>query len=98
VNEYEYDCMVYLTFWGKMIHVCLNECFEMKCAGQTQALKNEAERLKQMSGRHRRSRSVNSCLDPSPGGDASAINWQMLDMARLSLNGSPAHPRGGYGL
>jgi hypothetical protein len=71
----------------------------MECAGQTQALKNEAERLKQMSGRHRRSRSVNSCYDPSPsGGDTSAINWQMLDMARLSLNGSPAHPRGGYGL
>ncbi|GJN21247.1 hypothetical protein PR202_gb08708 [Eleusine coracana subsp. coracana] len=67
--------------------------------GQTQALKNEAERLKQMSGRHRRSRSVTSCYDPSPfGADASAVNWQMLDMAKLSLNGSPAPPRGGYGL
>ncbi|KAL6619464.1 hypothetical protein ACP70R_034603 [Stipagrostis hirtigluma subsp. patula] len=67
--------------------------------GQTQALKNEAERLKQMSARHRRSRSVTSCYDPSPfGADASAVNWQMLDMGKLSLNGSPVPPRGGYGL
>ncbi|KAL6634214.1 hypothetical protein ACP70R_026885 [Stipagrostis hirtigluma subsp. patula] len=43
---------------------------------QTQALKNEAERLKQMSARHRRSRSVTSCYDPSPfGADAPAVNW-----------------------
>lgn len=65
--------------------------------GQTQALKNEAERMKQMSARHRRSRSVTSCYDPSPfGADTSPVNWQMLDMAKLSLNGSPAPPRGGY--
>lgn len=73
--------------------------FEMKFAGQTQALKNEADRLKQMSARHRRSRSVTSCYDPSSfGADASAANWQMPDMARLSLNGSSVSPRGGYGL
>ncbi|EES06922.1 hypothetical protein BDA96_04G181200 [Sorghum bicolor] len=67
--------------------------------GQTQALKNEAERLKQMSARHRRSRSVTSCYDPTSfGADASAVNWQMPDMGRLSLNGSSVSPRGGYGL
>lgn len=72
--------------------------FEMNYAGQTQALKNEAERLKQVSARHRRSRSVTSCYNPSPYGDASAINWQMPDMAKLSLNGRSVSPRGGYGL
>uniref|UniRef100_A0A0A9GFA0 BZIP domain-containing protein n=1 Tax=Arundo donax TaxID=35708 RepID=A0A0A9GFA0_ARUDO len=67
--------------------------------GQTRALKNEAERLKQMSACHRRSRSVTSCYDPSVfAADASAVNWQMLDMGKLSLNGSPVPPRGGYGL
>ncbi|KAJ1279415.1 hypothetical protein BS78_04G154800 [Paspalum vaginatum] len=67
--------------------------------GQTQALKNEAERLKQMTGHHRRSRSVASCYDPSPfGADASAVNWQIPDMARLNLNGSSVSPRGSYGL
>ena len=72
--------------------------FEMKSAGQTQALKNEAERLKQVSARHRRSRSVTSCYNPSPYGDASPVNWQMPDMAKLSLDGSSVSPRGGYGL
>jgi hypothetical protein len=73
--------------------------FEMKSAGQTQALKNEAERLKQMSARHRRSRSVTSCYNLTPYGDAPAVNWQMPDMAKLSLNGSSVSPRGGgYGL
>jgi hypothetical protein len=87
-------------FWGKLIYVYLNECSEMKSAGQTLALKNEAERLKQVSGRHRRSRSVNSCYNPCPSraDAAAAVNWQMLDMAKLSLNGCPAPPRGGYGL
>lgn len=71
---------------------------EMKFSGQTQALKNEAERLKQMSARHRRSRSVTSCYSPSPYGDASAVNWQMPDMAKLNLNGRSVSPRGSYGL
>nr|CAB3449973.1 unnamed protein product [Digitaria exilis] len=66
--------------------------------GQTQALKNEAERLKQMSARHRRSRSVTSCYSTSPYGDASAVNWQMPDMAKLNLNGRSVSPRGSYGL
>ncbi|CAL4918240.1 unnamed protein product [Urochloa decumbens] len=66
--------------------------------GQTQALKHEAERLKQMPTRHRRSRSVTSCYNPSPYGDVSAVNWQMPDMTKLSLNGSSVSPRGGYGL
>uniref|UniRef100_A0ACD5YNR2 Uncharacterized protein n=1 Tax=Avena sativa TaxID=4498 RepID=A0ACD5YNR2_AVESA len=69
--------------------------------GQTLFLKKETERLKQISARHRRSRSVTSCFETgSFGADPSAINWQMLDMSQLSLNGSPVPvpPRGGYGL
>lgn len=69
--------------------------------GQTHFLKKETERLKQISVRHRRSRSVTSCFEPgSIGADPSAINWQTLDMSNLSLNGSPVPvpPRGGYGL
>ncbi|KAG8059049.1 hypothetical protein GUJ93_ZPchr0002g25470 [Zizania palustris] len=67
--------------------------------GQTQILKKETERLKQLSVRHRRSRSVTSCFEPNSfGADPSAINWQMLDMSKLSLNGSAAPPRGGYGM
>ncbi|XP_037447218.1 uncharacterized protein LOC119316932 [Triticum dicoccoides] len=69
--------------------------------GQTHFLKKETERLKQISVRHRRSRSVTSCFEPgSIGADPSAINWQTVDMSKLSLNGSPAPvpPRGGYGL
>ncbi|KAF7089737.1 hypothetical protein CFC21_092625 [Triticum aestivum] len=69
--------------------------------GQTHFLKKETERLKQISARHRRSRSVTSCFEPgSIGADPSAINWQTVDMSKLSLNGSPAPvpPRGGYGL
>ncbi|CAL4968963.1 unnamed protein product [Urochloa decumbens] len=68
--------------------------------GQTQALKNEAERLKQISARHRRSRSFTSCYSPSPYGDTSSVNWQMPDMAKLSLNSSisPRGGGGGYGL
>jgi hypothetical protein len=86
-------------FGGKLIYVYLNECFGMKSAGQTLALKNEAERLKQVSSRHRRSRSINLWYDPCLSGeDGAAVNWQMLDMAKQSLNGSPAPPRGGYGL
>lgn len=66
--------------------------------GQTQALKNEAERLKRMSARRSRSATA-SCYDPgsfSFGADASSVSWQMPDMARLSLNGGS--PRGSYGL
>lgn len=69
--------------------------------GQTHFLKKETERLKEISVRHRRSRSVTSCFEPvSVGADPSAINWQTFDMSKLSLNGSPAPvpPRGGYGL
>lgn len=69
--------------------------------GQTLFLKKETERLKQISARHRRSRSVTSCFETgSFVADPSAINWQMLDMSQLSLNGSlvPVPPRGGYGL
>lgn len=69
--------------------------------GQTLFLKKETERLKQISARHRRSRSVTSCFETdSFGADPSAINWQMIDMSQLSLNGSPVPvpPRGGYGL
>jgi hypothetical protein len=85
-----------------MVQSCLNEMLLKynPSAGQTQALKNEAERLKQMSARHRRSRSVTSCYDLSSfGADATAVNWQMPDMARLSLNGSSSvSPRSGYGI
>lgn len=69
--------------------------------GQTHFLKKETERLKEISVRHRRSRSVTSCFEPgSIGADPSAINWQTFDMSKLSLNGSPVPvpPRGGYGL
>lgn len=69
--------------------------------GQTHFLKKETERLKEISVRHRRSRSVTSCFEPvSVGADPSAINWQTFDMSKLSLNGSPVPvpPRGGYGL
>uniref|UniRef100_J3LDK9 BZIP domain-containing protein n=1 Tax=Oryza brachyantha TaxID=4533 RepID=J3LDK9_ORYBR len=70
--------------------------------GQTQMLKKETERLKQVSARHRRSRSVASCFEANSSfgaADPSAISWQMLDdMSRLSLNGSAAPPRGGYGI
>ncbi|CAN6272955.1 unnamed protein product [Urochloa humidicola] len=65
--------------------------------GQTLALKSEVERLKQISARHRRSRSFTSCYSPSPYGDASAVDWQMPDMAKLNLNRSSFSPRGGYG-
>ncbi|OEL26228.1 hypothetical protein BAE44_0012753 [Dichanthelium oligosanthes] len=80
------------------IQICNLQHAKLMKDGQTQALKNEAERLKQMSARHRRSRSVTSCYNPSPYGDTSAVNWQMPDMAKLSLNGSSVSPRGGYGL
>lgn len=69
--------------------------------GQTHFLKKETERLKQISARHRRSRSVTSCFEPgSIGADSSAVNWQTVDMSKLSLNGSPVPvpPRGGFGL
>ena len=100
-NKYE---MLWLSSWSMMVpehgsNSSKWNAFEMKPAGQTHALKNEAERLKQMSARHRRSRSVTSCYDPSSfRADASAVNWQMPDMARLNLNGSSVSPRGGYGL
>ncbi|CAN6251817.1 unnamed protein product [Urochloa humidicola] len=66
--------------------------------GQTQALKNEVERLKHISARHRRSRSFTSSYSTSPYGDASAVDWQMPDMAKLNLNRGSFSPRGGYGL
>ncbi|KAL5213043.1 hypothetical protein ABZP36_023890 [Zizania latifolia] len=67
--------------------------------GQTQILKKETERLKQISARHRRSRSATSCFEPNSfGADPSAINWQMLDMSKLSLNGGAVPPRGGFGM
>lgn len=78
-----------------------SKAYDAIFAGQTHFLKKETERLKQISVRHRRSRSVTSCFEPgSFGADPSAINWQMLDMSKLSLNGSPVPvpPRGGYGL
>jgi hypothetical protein len=97
-----------------------NICFELsrsnvmggniKNSGVSQALKNEVERLKQISGRHRRSRSMASCSDMvSPGqpdwgphGNSLAMNWQMLDMSKLSLGGSSVpvpptrHSSGGF--
>ncbi|CAL9102132.1 basic leucine zipper 6-like isoform X1 [Musa acuminata AAA Group] len=57
--------------------------------GQHQSLKNEAERLRMICGRHRRSKSVAACFEMDPSElDPSPINWQMLDLGKLNLGGS----------
>ncbi|KAJ4761600.1 Basic-leucine zipper (bZIP) transcription factor family protein [Rhynchospora pubera] len=65
--------------------------------GVSQALRNEAERLKQLSGRHRRSRSLASFTDMvgrsthelGPAENSLALSWQIAaDMNKLSLGGS----------
>ncbi|THU58974.1 hypothetical protein C4D60_Mb03t20120 [Musa balbisiana] len=55
--------------------------------GQHQSLKNEAERLRMIYGRHRRSKSAASCFGTSPSVviDPSPIDWQTLDLGKLSL-------------
>lgn len=56
--------------------------------GQHQSLKNEAERLRMICGRHRRSKSVAACFEMDPSElDPSPINWQMLDLGKLNLGG-----------
>lgn len=57
--------------------------------GQHHSLKNEAERLRMICGRHRRSKSAASCFEIPPV-DSSTISWQMLDFGNLSLGGSRA--------
>ncbi|XP_020111284.1 basic leucine zipper 61 [Ananas comosus] len=65
--------------------------------GQMQSLKNEAEKLKLISSRHRRSRSTASCFEANIPfeTDPSAVNWKMLDMGKLNLSGTQSPPSQG---
>jgi len=66
--------------------------------GQYQSLKNEAERLKAIYGRHRRTKSAASCFEPGTAeADPSITTWQMLDFGKLSLGGNPVPLRHGLG-
>lgn len=62
-----------------------------------QSLKNEAEKLKLISSRHRRSRSTASCFEANIPfeTDPSAVNWKMLDMGKLNLSGTQSPPSQG---
>ncbi|XP_073004558.1 uncharacterized protein At4g06598 [Typha latifolia] len=61
--------------------------------GQRQCLKNEAERLKSISSRHRRSKSA--CFEVSPLElDLSAISQQMV--RKLNLKENPVPPKHGH--
>lgn len=66
--------------------------------GQFQYLKSEAERLKMIYGRHRRSKSSASSfgIGRSPTQSSEAC-WQMLDMGKLSLSGSRVPMKQGPG-
>ncbi|PKA59108.1 Transcription factor RF2a [Apostasia shenzhenica] len=56
--------------------------------GEYQNLKNEAERLKMISAKHRRSKSIASCLESGQRENVpSGINWQSLDFEKLNLGG-----------
>ncbi|XP_010912379.1 basic leucine zipper 34 [Elaeis guineensis] len=66
--------------------------------GQYQTLKSEAERLKVIYGRHRRSKSAASCFEMGPlNTDTSEVSWQILDMGKLSLGESPVPMKHGLG-
>ncbi|CAL9178206.1 unnamed protein product [Musa hybrid cultivar] len=57
--------------------------------GERQSLKNEAERLKMMLRHHQRSKSMASCFEKGTYvADPSTLNWQMLDLEKLTLGGS----------
>ncbi|CAL9098879.1 unnamed protein product [Musa textilis] len=57
--------------------------------GEHQSLKNEAERLKMMLRHHRRSKSMASCFEKGTYvADPSTLNWQTLDLDKLTLGGS----------
>ncbi|XP_026658808.2 basic leucine zipper 34-like [Phoenix dactylifera] len=66
--------------------------------GQYQTLKSEAERLKMIYGRHRRSKSAAACFEMGPTTtDTSQVSRGMLDMGKLSLGGSPVAMKHGLG-
>ncbi|CAL9115393.1 basic leucine zipper 34-like isoform X2 [Musa acuminata AAA Group] len=68
--------------------------------GQHQSLKNEAERLRMIYGRHRRSKSAALCFGTSPSVvvvDPSPIDWQTLDLGKLSLGGNQVSMKHGLG-
>ncbi|URE43115.1 hypothetical protein MUK42_14470 [Musa troglodytarum] len=57
--------------------------------GEHQSLKKEAERLKMMLRHHRRSKSMASCFEKGTYvADPSTLNWQTLDLDKLTLGGS----------
>ncbi|WOL11958.1 hypothetical protein Cni_G20722 [Canna indica] len=57
--------------------------------GEHQSLKSEAEKLRMICGRHRRSKSAASCFEIGPPAiGASPLNWQALDFGKLSLGAS----------
>ncbi|WOL12734.1 basic leucine zipper 6 [Canna indica] len=57
--------------------------------GQHQSLKKEAEKLRMISGRHRRSKSAAPCVELAPTAvDPSSVNWQALEFGKLNLGGS----------
>lgn len=57
--------------------------------GEYQSLKNEAERLKAIYGRHRRTKSTASCFEAGTAETGpSGTSWQMSDFGKLSLGGN----------
>ncbi|CAL9058219.1 unnamed protein product [Musa banksii] len=61
----------------------------LNSTGERQSLKNEAERLKMMLRHHQRSKSMASCFEKGTYvADPSTLNWQMLDLEKLTLGGS----------
>ncbi|KAJ6821027.1 basic leucine zipper 19 isoform X1 [Iris pallida] len=66
--------------------------------GQYRCLKNEADRLKGIYGRHRRSRSASSSLEMDAAeADRLGASWQMLDFEKLNLSESQVLLRHGFG-
>ncbi|URE43113.1 hypothetical protein MUK42_14470, partial [Musa troglodytarum] len=62
--------------------------------GEHQSLKKEAERLKMMLRHHRRSKSMASCFEKGTYvADPSTLNWQTLDLDKLTLGGSQAQSK-----
>lgn len=66
--------------------------------GQYRCLKNEADRLKGIYGRHRRSRSASSRMEMDAAeDDRLGASWQMLDFEKLNLSENPVLLRHGFG-
>ncbi|KAG6536020.1 basic leucine zipper 6-like [Zingiber officinale] len=62
---------------------------------QHQSLKNEAERLRMICGRHRRAA---SCFEvPSAVDSSSVVNWQMLDFGKMAFGRSQSSLKPNFG-